>query len=204
MIGYAGRIGPGKMAVVVGVEGAGRKTFASLYFPPIKLTEKHIRLSSEVTEVVVAALLDCCHLQNLAEKDMLDELAATIQRWDSQNVRILLVLGRADLVCTRRQNREWIEGVMCAYEPYLKKLKAKRRAIIAHSNLAVQRVRQALDAELDADDVEDINYLLQKVGHRMPHEVTADNVRAYLRSHWRTLQMLTGEFYVNRFINVDN
>ena len=93
---------------------------------------------------------------------------------------------------------------MCAYEPYLKKLKAKRRAIIAHSNLAVQRVRQALDAELDADDVEDINYLLQKVGHRMPHEVTVDNVRAYLRSHWRTLQMLTGEFYVNRFINVDN
>lgn len=189
-----------RQIVVTGVEGAGRRSFASLYFPNVNMEESTIRLSRKVDEVVVVVILDCCHLQNLAEADVLQEVSAAIKRWDAKTVRILLVLGRIDLVCTRRQNRAWLEAVMREYRPYLKTIKAKKRKIIAHSNLAVQWVRQALNGEIDAEDIEDLGHLLSKAGRRLPRFISSDNARAYVSSHLKSLQMLSGEYYVKEFL----
>lgn len=155
-----------RQIVVTGVEGAGRRSFASLYFSNANTDESSIRLSRKVDEVVGVVILDCCHLQNLAEADVLQDVSTAIKRWDEKTVRLLLVLGRIDLVCTRRQNRAWLEAVMRKYRPYLKNIKAKKRKIIAHSNLAVQWVRQALNGEIDAEDIEDLGHLLSKAARR--------------------------------------
>ena len=190
----------GRQIVITGVEGAGRKFFASLYFPAERPAENSIRLSAKAKEVIVVVVLDCCHLQNLAEADVLKDVAATIKRWKSKPIRMLLVLGRIDLVCTRHQNRKWLESVMREYKPYLKKIKARERVIVAHSNLAVQRMRQAIDDEVEADDVDDLSYLLSKTGHRLPKSVSVNNAKKYIGSHLKSLQMLTGEYYVNQFL----
>lgn len=189
-----------RQIVIAGVEGAGRRSFASLYFPNANTDESSLRLSRKVDEVVVVVILDCCHLQNLAEADVLQDVSTAIKRWDEKTVRLLLVLGRIDLVCTRRQNRAWLEAVMRGYQPYLRKIKAKNRKIIAHSNLAVQRMRQMLDDEVDADDVDDLNCLLFKAGRRLPKTVSADNAKMYIGSHLKSLQMLTGEYYAKEFL----
>ena len=116
-----------RQIIITGVEGAGRRSFASLYFPNENPVETTIRLSRKVEEVLVVVMLDCCHLQNLAEADVLQEVSTAIKRWETKAVRLLLVLGRIDLACTRRQNRAWLEAVMREYRPYLKTIKAKKR-----------------------------------------------------------------------------
>lgn len=189
-----------RQIVVTGVEGAGRRSFASLYFPNENPVETTIRLSRKVEEVLVVVMLDCCHLQNLAEADVLQEVSTAIKRWETKTVRLLLVLGRIDLVCTRRQNRAWLEAVMREYRPYLKTIKTKKRKIIAHSNLAVQWVRQALNGEIDAEDIEDLGRLLSKAGRRLPRFISPDNARAYVSSHLKPLQMLSGEYYAKEFL----
>ena len=189
-----------RQIIITGAEGAGRRFFASLYFPNENPVETTIRLSRKVEEVLVVVMLDCCHLQNLAEADVLQEVSTAIKRWETKAVRLLLVLGRIDLVCTRRQNRAWLEAVMREYRPYLKKIKAKKRKIIAHSNLAVQWVRQALNGEIDADDIEDLGHLLSKAGRRLPGFISPNNVRAYVSSHLKPLQMLSGEYYAKEFL----
>lgn len=189
-----------RQVVITGVEGAGRRSFASLYFPNINLIEKPVRLSKKCKNVVIVVLLDCCHLQNLAEASVLNNVSAAIKRWKTRHIRLLLVLGRIDLVCSRRQNRDWLEIVMREYCPYLKKIRTRTKTIIAHSNLAVEWTRRALDSVADADDVEDFGYLLSKAGHRMPRFVSAGNLKTYIASHLKSLQKLSGEYYVKNFL----
>lgn len=189
-----------RQVVVTGVEGAGRRFFASLYFPNANPVVKSIRLLRKIDEVVVVVILDCCHLQNLAEAAVLQEVSVLVKRWKAKTVRLLLVLGRIDLVCTRRQNRAWIEAVMREYRPYLKKIKCKKRMIIAHSNLAVQWVRQALNGEIGAEDIEDLGHLLSKTGRRLPKFISPDSATAYVRSHLKFFQMLSGEYCVKEFL----
>lgn len=191
----------GRQIVITGVKGAGRRFFASLYFPKSELEETKIRLSAKPKEVLVVVILDCSHLQNQEEADMLEDVASAINRCKSRSVRLLIVFGRIDLVCTHHQNRKWLECVIQEYKPYLKKIKAKKRTVIAHSNLAVLRFRQICNGGIDADDVDDINYLLAKAGRRLPAGITMDNVQEYLGTHKGVLQRLTGEYFVNRFFN---
>lgn len=189
-----------RQIIITGVEGAGRRSFASLYFPDENPVETTIRLSRKVEEVLVVVILDCCHLQNLAEADVLQEVSTAIKRWEAKTVWLLLVLGRIDLVCTRRQNRAWLEAVMQEYRPYLKAIKAKKRKIIAHSNLAVQWVRQALNGEIDAEDIDDLGYLLSKAGRRLPRFVSVDTAKKYVCSHLKSFRMLSGEHYAKEFL----
>ncbi len=189
-----------RQIVITGVEGAGRRFFASLYFPTAKPTEKQVRLSAKAEEIIIVAVLDCRHLQNQAEANMLKAVTRAVNRWQSKNVRVLLVLGQIDLVCTHRQNRNWIEKVMSEYKHCLVSLKTREKKIVAHSNLAVNRIRQVLVDEIDADDLDDLNYLLFKVGHRLPKSVSVDNVKMYIGKHLKSIQMLTGEYYINQFL----
>lgn len=76
-----------RQIVVTGVEGAGRRSFASLYFPTVNTDESSIRLSRKVDEVVVVVMLDCCHLQNLAEADALQDVSTAIKGWDSLHMK---------------------------------------------------------------------------------------------------------------------
>ena len=192
----------GRQIIITGIEGAGRRSFASIYFPTAELIEKPVRLSKKVKEVVVIAILDSRHLQNQAEADALRQIAVAVKRWKSAKVRILLVLGQTDLVCNRRQNRYWVAEVMREYKPYLSKLRIKVRTIVAHSNLAIQRLREIENGEVDVDDVDDLDYLLSKAGRRLPKVVSSDSVKTYISSHRKALQMLTGEYYVNKFLKL--
>lgn len=192
----------GRQIIITGIEGAGRRSFASIYFPTAELIEKPVRLSKKVKEVIVIAILDSRHLQNQAEADALRQVAVAVKRWKSAKVRILLVLGQTDLVCNRRQNRNWVEEVMREYKPYLSKLRIKVRTIVAHSNLAIQRLREIENGEVDVDDVDDLDYLLSKAGRRLPKVVSSDSVKTYICSHRKALQMLTGEYYVNKFLKL--
>lgn len=186
--------------MITGVDGAGRKTFASLYFPLEKLVESQIRISRCAKEVVVVVQLDSCHLQNQAEADVLESVQKAVKRWKGRTLRLLLLLNKTDLVCSRRQNRDWIESVMCEYSPYLKKVKARQKCIAAHSSLAVKRMHQMMEGEIDDDDVEELGYLLRKSGHRIPKSVSPFNAKVYLASHLKSFQMLTGERVVSEFL----
>lgn len=186
--------------MITGVDGAGCKLFVSLYFPLEKLVERQIRISRRAKEVAVVVLLDSCHLQNQAEADVLESVQKAVKRWKGRTLRLLLLMNKADLVCSRRQNRDWIESVMCEYSPYLKKVKARQKRIAAHSSLAVKRLRQMMEGEIDDDDVEELGYLLLKSGHRMLKSVSPLNAKAYLASHQKSFQMLTGERVVSEFL----
>lgn len=122
------------------------------------------------------------------------------RNWKRVSVRVLLVLGRIDCVCDRRHNRRWVEEVMRGYTPYLKSLRAKQTAVIAHSNLAVTRFAQLLSGTIDDDDVDDIDYLLSKCGLRLPKTISKNNAKKYLSTHRTALQMLSGEYSVRRFL----
>lgn len=189
-----------RQIVLTGVEGAGRNSFASHYFPKMKQQEKSIRLSRRADEVIVVAMLDSRKLQNLAEEAILESLAKARKNWKRVPARVLLVLGRIDCVCDRRQNRKWIEEVMRGYTGYLKKLKVRRAAIVAHSNLAVEKVGELLQGTIDGDDVDDIRYLLSRCGHHLPRTIVKDNLGKYLLTHRTAAQMLSGELFVRRFL----
>ena len=189
-----------RQIVITGVDGAGRKTFASLYFPLEKLVEGQVRISHRAKEIAVVVLLDSCHLQNQAEADVLENVREVIKRWKKRPTRLLLLLNKTDLVCSRRQNRDWVESVMREYAPYLKRVKARQKRIAAHSSLAVKRMHQMMSGEIDDDDVEELGYLLLKSGHRMPRSVSTLNATAYLASHQKSFQMLTGERVVSEFL----
>ena len=189
-----------RQIVITGVDGAGRKTFASLYFPAKKLVEGQFHISRRAKEIAVVVLLDSCHLQNQAEADVLESVQKAVKRWKGRPLRLLLLLNKTDLVCSRRQNRDWVESVMCEYASCFKKVKARQKCIAAHSSLAVKRMHQMMEGEIDDDDVEELGYLLLKSGHRMPRSVSTLNAKAYLASHQKSFQMLTGERVVSEFL----
>jgi hypothetical protein len=191
----------GRQVVLTGVEGAGRNSFASLYFPEMQQREKTIRLSRRTKRLVVVVMLDSRHLQNLAEEKVLNAVAKARKRnWKRVSVRVLLVLGRIDCVCDRHQNRQWVEEVMCGYKPYLKSLRVGRAAVVAHSNLAVARLADLLAEDIDDDDMDDIKHLLSKCGRRLPRTLSKDNAKEFLVAHCKTLQMLSGEYPDRRFL----
>jgi len=64
----------------------------------------------------------------------------------------------------------------------------------------VRRLRETLEGEVDVDDVDDLNYLLSKVGRRLPKFVSSGNVKKYIDSHGRSLQLLTGEYFAKNFL----
>ena len=174
--------------------------FASLYFPKMQQKEKVIRRSRKAREIIVIVMLDSCHLQTLAEESVLSAFSKTRKNWKQMAVKVLLVLGRIDCVCDRRHNRRWVEEVMRGYTPYLKSLRAKQVAMVAHSNLAVTRFAQLLSETIDDDDVDDIDYLLSKCGLRLPKTISKNNAKEYLSTHRTALQMLSGEYSVRRFL----
>ena len=189
-----------RQIVLTGVEGSGRDSFASYYFPAMERSEKVIRIAAQVQKVLVVAMLDCRHLQNLAEAAMLESLAEAEKKWKTVSIRNMLVLGRVDCVCDRRQNRAWVEEVVRLYKGYLKKLHVKAATIVAHSNLAVARCAELASSQIDQDDLDDLSYLLAKSGHRLPSAVSVKNAKKYVQTHTGALQRLTGEYFVRQII----
>lgn len=189
-----------RQVVITGVEGAGRKSFAALYFPCTELVERKVRVLHHAKEIFVIILLDSCHLQNQAEAEVLEDVQKAVKRWKGRTLRVLLLLNKTDLVCSRHQNRDWVESVMREYAPYVRKIKAKQKQIAAHSSLSVKRMNQMLLTEIDDDDVEELGCLLLKSGHRMPKSVSSLNAKAYLTSHLKTFRMLSGERVVSEFL----
>ena len=191
-----------RQIIVTGVDGAGRNLFCSYYFPQMKRKEIVVHISRLSSKLLMIIMLDSRRLQTLAEARVLGDFVDFLKNTNGIPVKTLLVLGRIDCVCDRKQNREWVESVMREYQVYFNQNQINDFAIVAHSNLAVLRHAELQASEIDMDDIDDIRYLLAKSGHRLPGSVSVKNAKWYIATHRKALQMLSGEFFVDRFIKI--
>ena len=187
---------------VCGVDGAGKKSFVSVFFPKEATCKQQssLKISKQTEKLLAIVILDGVHLQNMEEEDVITQISEMCKRNRGIKISILFVLNKVDLIYNRRQNPTLVNDIYTSYQQFFEKIKCHEIKFIAFSYLATKIFHELLSREIDDDDCDDANMMLAKIGKTFSKHFTPDQMKQYLISHKNVFKVFSGETLIKRFI----
>ena len=186
---------------VCGVDGAGKRSFISTFFPSCrKKRQTVLQIKNRPQKVLVVIILDSIHLQNIAEANLLQDIKDIVSAEKNIDFSVLIVLGKTDLIYNRRLVPNLIKDIYQDYKGYLDGLSCARKGFYAFSALATQRTREFLSRKLDNDDMDDVKDMLVKIGRHLPDDISPESIKQYVINHKRAFAVFSGENHIHLFL----
>ena len=201
MKGYSFMCQNNSQVGIIGVKGAGKRSFLSLFFPQKnRVSLKEFCINSNTQNLLVILILDGIHLQNESEYDIITDLNTMCRSCQTVNSSILLVLNKIDLFYNKSRNPEIIREIYESYRSYLNKLHLSVD-FIPFSFLAATIFHDLLNRTIDEEDCDDARILLAKIGRHLRKDMPPETMKNYLLNHQRAFQIISGETLIKDYLN---
>lgn len=180
--------------VICGVEGAGKKSFISYFFPTDKVQVFNGRIRTNTKKLLFVFILDGIHLQNLAEESIFTDIAEMVKKRRKEiDFSCLLILNKTDLIYSKRHAPGLLASICKEYEAKISALGFMHTYVVAFSYVATKILSRLSQNIIDQDDCDDAIYFLNKIGRRLSEGITPVQMRTYLLQHKRALCLFSGE-----------
>ena len=186
-----------KQIFICGVDGAGKKSVATLLFPDSQYCFQSINSDKNTLVIVV---LDGVHQQNLAEEQLFKKIAKLQQRFNKKSLKTLLILNKTDLFANTPPVSKRIHQMFESYEIFCKQNKVYISGFIPLSTYAAKLCQIADHKVLNTFDSLNIRILLRQIGRSFPEEITDETLLQYVISHKKQLETLSGKLPLEKFI----
>ncbi len=192
----------GKRKILIcGVDGAGKKSFANIFFSEKPCKVSKIKLHTNIKKLLFVIILDGLHLENVAEAEVLEEVL-NIKKKQSKDVEVscLVILNKTDLFYNRRKTQKLIREIYEYYQKKLQKYEFKEIYFVAFSYLATKIFHSLTNRIMDKDDCDDACFFLHKIGRHIDENIKPLQMQQYLLSHKNVFSVFSGEKLIQNFL----
>lgn len=184
-----------KQICLCGVDGAGKKTFCSLFAPEIKINIRKISLKKNTTRCLLIILFDGIRQQNIAEEKLLIDVEDFIKTSPtSVGFEIWGVLTKVDTFYNKRKNPSEVRQNCSTYIHFLQKRNIKPSLFVPLAQIGYSILTHILEEPSDNNEEEylDLRLMLGRIGIRFDNDNDFIKLKEYLVDHKYLLSDLTG------------
>ncbi len=186
-----------------GVEGAGKKTFCSLFAPERKISVKKVSLKKKITKCLIIILFDGIRQQNIAEEKILDGVQDFMKTSPvGVEFEIWGVLTKVDAFYNKRKDPDEIKRNCSSYMELLLKRNIKPTLFIPLAQMAYYNLKYISENNNSNCEEEclDLRLMLGRLGIRFANDNDFIKLKEYVKLHERLLMNLIGVGIISRHL----
>ncbi len=184
---------------ICGVEGSGRKSFLSVFFPCEKTTLREFCVDPYVKRILVIVILDGLHQHNIEEEQMLINVARLYAERKDRDMSILFVLNKLDLLNEKPKS----ENVMLMHKSYcsfIQIFNIPSKYFYFFSANTSLFFREILHKEFDELNYLKAQQLLLRIGRNRTVSFSVKKMLRYLKMNHKIFLTISGEYPILNLI----